>query len=163
MSKDVDASTPATWQEWKSIKEERDINGCKKQVMVTKKITHGEHSWSLWKLTMFSQQPKFECYQINMHHQQSYYKQLRDSLQPDERMIHIDYTENYLCMSAREVQAAHFSTSHRQIIMQTGFATLGQTQGSHSAQYPTVRSMVLLEHGVTCNPSWHRSGRFTQP
>ena len=30
ISKDVHASTAATWLEWKSIKEERDVNGSKK-------------------------------------------------------------------------------------------------------------------------------------
>ena len=128
ISKDVDASTPATWQEWKSIKEERDINGSKKQVTITKKIMHERTLVQLVEIVN-SQLPKFKRHQFNMHHQQAYYKQLRDSLQPDECMIHIDYAENYLCKSAREVQAAHFGASHRQVTLHTGIYYVGSNAG----------------------------------
>ena len=57
ISKDVDASTPATWQEWKSVKEERDINGSKKRVTITKKITHERTLVEI----VNSQHPKFKA------------------------------------------------------------------------------------------------------
>ena len=87
-----------------------------------------ERTCSSWKLSTANIRNS-KRHQFNMHHQQAYYKQLRDSLQPDECMIHIDYAENYLCKSAREVQAAHFGASHRQVNLHTGIYYVGSNAG----------------------------------
>lgn len=57
---------------------------------------------------------------FNIYHQYNIYRSLRNSLQPNECMIHIDFAENYLCKYGNEIQAVHFGGSHKQVTLHTG-------------------------------------------
>jgi len=47
-----------------------------------------------------------------------------------EAVIHVDFSENYVCHNASEIQSAHFGASNRQVTLHTG--VLYQT-GSHTS------------------------------
>ncbi|KAI8432593.1 hypothetical protein MSG28_013580 [Choristoneura fumiferana] len=48
------------------------------------------------------------------------YKKCKDNLTDQEILLHCDFSENYACKLAEEVQALHFGASKRQISLHTG-------------------------------------------
>jgi hypothetical protein len=51
------------------------------------------------------------------------YRKLRESKEAKSESkidVHIDFSENYLCKYTKEIQAAHFGTSHEQVSLHTG-------------------------------------------
>ena len=126
ISCNVDTSSPATWQVWKSVKEQREVGGANVQVTVMKQVTESGAIDDLVD-AVNRLMPKFKRHHFNMVHQQQFYSTLRKDLAAGECMVHVDYAENYLGKSAREVQAAHFGASHRQITLHTGVYFVGTT------------------------------------
>lgn len=57
---------------------------------------------------------------FNIRWQYSMYRKLRENLGPNECLIHVDFSENYSCQYAREIQAVHFGGSHKQATLHTG-------------------------------------------
>lgn len=57
-----------------------------------------------------------------IQHQYHKYRHVRDELlrEGDEALIHIDFSENYSCKYAQEIQAVHFGASHQQATLHTG-------------------------------------------
>ncbi len=123
--KGVDVTTDVSWEQWKSVKEQRVINGEARQLTVTKKIQVQGTIDQLFDAVNQSM-PKFKRHQFTMIHQQTFYSKLRENLAPNDCMIHIDFSENYLGKSSREVQAAHFGASHRQVTLHTGVYFVGE-------------------------------------
>ena len=48
------------------------------------------------------------------------------SLSSHECIIHVDFSENYLCKYSAEIQAVHFGASHQQATMHTGVLYAGE-------------------------------------
>ena len=108
----VDRAASATWEIWKSVKEDREIGGAKTQVTITKKITHNgtiDERVEAANTLM----PRFKRHYFSMKHQQAYY------MTDIECMVHVDYAGNYFGKSAREVLATHFGAPHLQITLLT--------------------------------------------
>lgn len=57
---------------------------------------------------------------FNIRHQYIQYRELRNKLDANSCMIHIDFAENYLCQYNREIQSVHFGGSHKQTTLHTG-------------------------------------------
>ncbi|CAH1111594.1 unnamed protein product [Psylliodes chrysocephalus] len=55
----------------------------------------------------------------NIQHQYGVIKQLKNNLGTDEVLIHMDFSENYSCKYAEEVQSAHFRGSKLQLSLHT--------------------------------------------
>ncbi|XP_061892415.1 uncharacterized protein LOC133642309 [Entelurus aequoreus] len=71
---------------------------------------------------------KFRKHLFNIRWQYGAYRQLRESLQANECLIHIDFSENYSCKYHKEIQSVHFGGSHQQATLHTGVLyTNGQT------------------------------------
>ena len=119
ISCNVDTSSPATWQVWKSVKEQREVSGANVQVTVVNQVPESGAIDDLVD-AVNRLMPKFKRHHFNMVHQQQFYSPLRKDLAANECMVHVDYAENYLGKSAREVQAAHVGASHRRITLHTG-------------------------------------------
>ena len=64
--------------------------------------------------------PRISKHMYNIHHQYAELKKLKEGLQPNEVMLHVDFSENYGCKSGEEIQSAHFGGSHSQISLHTG-------------------------------------------
>ena len=58
----------------------------------------------------------------NIRHQYRAISKLKDSLNDDDLVIHIDFSENYQCKYHQEIQSIHFGASQQQISLHTGVA-----------------------------------------
>lgn len=63
---------------------------------------------------------KFRKHLFNIRWQYGAYRQLRESLQANECLIHVDFSENYSCKYYNEIQSVHFGSSHQQATLHTG-------------------------------------------
>jgi len=63
---------------------------------------------------------QFKQHLFNIRWQYKAYRQLREDLKDHECLIHVDFSENYLCKYANEVQSVHFGGSHQQATLHTG-------------------------------------------
>ena len=55
-----------------------------------------------------------------IRHQFRAYKHLKETLDVNEAVIHVDFSENYVCKNAAEIQSAHFGASNKQATLHTG-------------------------------------------
>lgn len=93
-------------------------NGCDSSTVTIKKeiaITEDEL------VTQFQDRLfNFRGHIFNIRWQYSMYRKLRENLGPNECLIHVDFSENYSCKYAKEIQAVHFGGSHKQATLHTG-------------------------------------------
>jgi hypothetical protein len=64
--------------------------------------------------------PKIKKHVFNIKWQYKIYREIRQNLSPSECLIHIDFSENYNCKYAEEIQSVHFGGSHQQASLHTG-------------------------------------------
>ncbi|KAI0207818.1 Ficolin-2 [Lamellibrachia satsuma] len=64
---------------------------------------------------------RFRKHIFNIRNQYKYYRMLRDNLENDECLIHVDFSENYVCRFANEIQSVHFGAFHLQATLHTGY------------------------------------------
>ena len=58
----------------------------------------------------------------NIYHQHKEFRTLKENLTDKDVCIHKDFSKNFVCGYAAEVQSAHFGGSHRQATLHTGVA-----------------------------------------
>lgn len=63
---------------------------------------------------------------FNVRHQFLQYRNLKGKLDDSSCLIHIDFSENYLCRYHSEIQSAHFGASHKQTTLHTGVLYVSQ-------------------------------------
>ncbi|MES9882527.1 MAG: hypothetical protein ABW185_16790 [Sedimenticola sp.] len=68
----------------------------------------------------------------NIRHQYSVLKSLRENLNDNSAIIHMDFSENYNCKYEKEIQSMHFGASQRQISIHTGVVYLKEKKVSFS-------------------------------
>src|SRR5258705_6778530 len=59
---------------------------------------------------------------LNIDHQYVTMRSLKNSLSVNECILHMDFSENYLCKYGQEIQQVHFGASHRQVSLHTSVA-----------------------------------------
>lgn len=64
--------------------------------------------------------PQFCKHVYNIHHQYLSMKNTKENLAENAGVIHIDFSENYCCKYAHEVQSVHFGASKQQVTLHTG-------------------------------------------
>lgn len=118
---DRDRSEIVTYDEFKLEKHEY-LNKKDNKMVVTKKMEKINISDTLKTLT-----EKFETelkvikkHVYNIKHQYFQYLTCIKELKDNEVAIHIDFSENYTCKLATEVQSMHFAGSKPQITLHTG-------------------------------------------
>jgi hypothetical protein len=57
---------------------------------------------------------------FNIRHQYEQVRSLKENLEQNECIIHIDFSENYACKLESEVQGMHFGASRNQVSLHTG-------------------------------------------
>ncbi|KAL2099467.1 hypothetical protein ACEWY4_005947 [Coilia grayii] len=62
----------------------------------------------------------FRRHLYNIRWQYKAYRHLRETLTPKDCLIHIDFSENFTCKYATEIQSVHFGGSHQQATLHTG-------------------------------------------
>lgn len=70
----------------------------------------------------------FKKHTYNIRKQYDAYRCCIDNLQKNEAVIHVDFSENYNCKMAEEVQAHHYGASKNQITLHTGVLYYGTTK-----------------------------------
>jgi len=59
---------------------------------------------------------------FNISHQYKAITYLKDNMNKDEILLHMDFSENYSCKLNSEIQSMHFGASQRQKSIHTGIA-----------------------------------------
>ena len=122
--------TVVVWPEWTTSNQDYTKDGQTKTAKITAK--------SIIRGTLKELKEKFNnnvCTDLARHvyiirHQFRAYQSLKRSLQANEAVLHIDFSENYMCKNAAEIQSAHFGASNRQASIHTG--VLYRTDGLQS-------------------------------
>lgn len=110
--------SPITYKKWIKIVEQRTISGViknisrvvKKDVPTTKKELIEE---------LIDCIPKFLHHKHSWTHQTKTVSQIKNNLTDGEVLIHMDFSENYLCKYGKEIQSVHFGASRQQVTLHT--------------------------------------------
>lgn len=115
---EINRNESGAYKKWILVSEELIIKGikktCKKYIkkdVICKKedmIQALEHDL-----------PKYSQHIANIKHQYHFVDNLKDSLEQQEVLIHMDFSENYQCKYNREIQSAHFGGAKPQISLHT--------------------------------------------
>ena len=123
----VPSDSNCTWFQWKTVKEERIIRGKSKMISFTVKATvSGTVNSLLAEATKLVHAMKRHTY--NITHQAIFYRKLRQEMDVNECILHIDFAENYACKLGKEIQSMHFGASKRQITLHTGVQYLSNAE-----------------------------------
>ncbi|KAJ0172476.1 hypothetical protein K1T71_011615 [Dendrolimus kikuchii] len=115
---EFDNSDDFSYWSWASKLEQIVQNGQEKIIRVVKKekiVTRPRDAIHVFEkhLENFSK----HCGRVTAQH--NAIKTLKDYLQPEEAIIHVDFSENYKCQYAKEIQAVHFGGSRKQVTLHT--------------------------------------------
>ena len=130
-------STDLSYKQWvsKVIWREVDGAGVSSKIIVKDDLTERcDHFVD----TFESRLHVFKKHSFNIR---NHYQDIRENLSGDEVLIHIDYSENYSCEYASEVQSVHFGGSHQQAYMHTGAL---YTQSGDPQAYTRVVLLYLV-------------------
>jgi hypothetical protein len=108
------------WSEWKSESQEYTKNG---EVKTAKLVTKSVRRGTVMELKTELNDAicnQFAHHVFNIRHQFRAYRLLKETMRVTESIIHIDFSENYMCKHSAEVQSAHFGASCRQATIHTG-------------------------------------------
>ena len=86
----------------------------------------------------------------NVRHQFKAYKTLKETIDVNEALIHIDFSENWVCKNSTEIQSAHFCASNQQATLHTGVIYMIGTHQSFTS-IPNHYAMTLLLFGHIFN------------
>jgi hypothetical protein len=116
-----DKNTHSTcWSEWNAEKVIFESDGKQKESRIVKKqLKFGSVEELKDKFSV--ELSSVLCPHVyNIRHQFNAYRQLKQSLSSAEAVLHIDFSENYKCQHANEVQSCHFGGGHSQATLHTG-------------------------------------------
>lgn len=119
------------WEEWTTKSEKREIKrGNKferKNVTFTVKETFSNNVSNL--VDKFDNQIKrYRSHSINIKNQYRYYKERKENLEENSCLLHIDFSENYVCKLSNEIQSMHFGASKKQLSLHTGIFYIGKNE-----------------------------------
>lgn len=111
------------WKKWDIITEQREkIEKNEKKlfsVKVTAKVQVVGTKQQL--ITEFNEDlKKFKIHIFNIKKQNEAYKTAKEKLKDNEAILHVDFSENYQCKLAEEIQGFHFGASRKQCSIHTG-------------------------------------------
>lgn len=104
-----------------------DNKGNKKK---TRKMVKQEQKGTVNELIKLfnSDMKKFKTHLFNVIHQYQQYKTCIKDLESNEIVVHIDFSENWVCKHNEEVQSMHFGSSKNQITLHTGVFYIKDTE-----------------------------------
>lgn len=112
----IDASV-VTYYQWEVSKDDNTLT-CKKTL---------DSLVSLVKL-FESQLSTFVGHFFRICHQYRELQYVRKNPEPDEVVLHVDFSENYSCKWNAEIQQAHFGNAHRQVVIHQGVLYLKEKE-----------------------------------
>ena len=117
------------WEQWE--REKTNDRG-KISTKFAKKRKSG--TWSDLVKVFNSKPDNLARHQYNWIHQTEKCRHLKETLSEEEVVVHMDFSENYACKLATEIQAFHFGSSRKQATIHT---IVVYTSGSHQS-YATI-------------------------
>lgn len=140
-----DMDCEVSWFKWEKSyedKENKKVGSCR--VKVIKKI---EKHTSLETLNNEFQLElkKFKKHYFNVKTQYQAYRMYKENFKPFEVLIHIDFSENFACKLAEEVQMFHFGASRNQVTIHTGVMYLKKCEKVMVISFATISPN--LQHG----------------
>ncbi|XP_033736384.1 uncharacterized protein LOC117324573 [Pecten maximus] len=118
-----------SWSVWKSQRHEREKTTNGKTTTTTVSMTVKEPDYG--SLRILSEELQKDIQKVTRHifnirHQYQSLRFLRDRMNHEEIIMHIDFSENYNCKYSSEIQSMHFGASQRQISLHTGVAYVAE-------------------------------------
>ena len=107
--------------QWDTVKEQRQFkDGNVKVVSFVDKKEHTDSAQNVW-ITFHQQLKVFKQHIFYVTSQYAFYTKVRDNIQSQEAVIHVDFSENYECKWESAIQSAHYGALKKQISLHTGF------------------------------------------
>ena len=138
------STAAVTYPQWCSKKVEMEKDGEKSVSTITVKDMVESSQVELVKAFQESL-PKLKMHIFNIKWQYRVYRQIRQNQSPSECLIHIDFSENYNCKYAEEIQSVHFGGSHQQASLHTG--VLYVMKGGVQQVVPFCTISASRQHG----------------
>lgn len=115
---DIEENINVKFYQWRTVQEERYIQGNPK---IVKRMGKEKQIKKLIELKekLNSMLIKFKTHVYHMLHQSVQKKQLKNNLFGKELLLTIDFSENYLAKYKEEIQSMHFGASKQQISLHT--------------------------------------------
>ena len=127
----VDPNLQVSWEQWETHREEYvPKSGDPKTVTVTGKSLYSSTARELWD-NFHKQLLQYKRHAFNVSNQLKHYRKLRQDMKPNECLVHIDFSENFLGKRNREIQSMHFGASQSQITLHTGCYFVGAEDKPH--------------------------------
>lgn len=143
--KEFNPNDEVKWEKWVSTKETRQKSRggeqISVQVQISAKVTVNGTLDELTK-EFHHEMALFRKHAFNIKRQNVAYADLKKNLKSNEAIIHADFSENYACKLAAEVQSFHFGGSRNQVTLHTGIM---YTSEENPLPFATVSSS--REHG----------------
>lgn len=116
---DFDLTKKTSWFAW-VLKEHEYGEGDKKKK--TKRMMKIKKEGTVEDLiaTLNADMKKFKIHVFNFYYQYKQYRMCADNLKYNEALIHIDFSENFVCKHNKEIQAMHFGAAKVQVTLHTG-------------------------------------------
>ena len=128
---DTDLNKEVEWFQWQTHSEIRIVHDKEKKVSyVTKDTCQGSAYDLLQKFE--SELQRYSKHLFNVRWQYQFLRETKEELPDDGCVIHVDFSENYTCKCATEIQAMHFGASKKQITLHTGFYNIAKPKISQS-------------------------------
>lgn len=117
-----DLNYNVSWDEWVLKSHEYKPNKNSDVTKTTKKNVIEKKTGTLKILLDAFQEEltNFKIHSYNIVHQYKQYRKCIENLDDRTVVVHIDFSENYSCKLATEIQAMHFDGSRQQISLHTG-------------------------------------------
>ena len=135
------SESEVTWFEWKTKLEKREIKQSGKTIVKCVAITVKEQLVGSIQNLLDKFEDQLERYKQHLFRcrsQYNYYKHRVENLSGSECILNIDFSENFVCKYAKEIQAVHFGASKKQISLHTGVTHLLQNNVQTSKTFCTV-------------------------
>ena len=115
---------PTFYYEWKQITEDRKVlkggETVRASLKITTKVKVPCEKSMLFEIFLESLNKRVCKHLFCMTHQFQTLQKKKKELASSEAAIHIDFSENFNCKHAEQVQSAHFGASHHQVSLHTG-------------------------------------------
>ena len=112
-----------SYEEWRQVKEQRATSNGPISVSMMTKVTLSDTVANLCEAFVKGMR-QFLPHQYRITHQYQAVRDIKNKIEPNECILQIDYSENYNCKAAVEVQGMHFGASRRQVSLHTCHCTL---------------------------------------
>ena len=113
-------SSTIIWNEWETQCQTYEKDGEEKSSKITRKSVKRGTLKQLKDKLCEGLRSELGRHVYNVRHQFRMYRHLKETVDVNEAIVHVDFSENYVCKNAAEIQSAHFGASNKQATLHTG-------------------------------------------